>query len=61
MKITEKDLYDIDGKIHFEYGLKGRMCLYVPKLNALIPLTMLVNALLKLEKQKENQKERKCL
>ena len=55
MKITEKDLYDTDGKIHFEYGLKGRMCLYVPKLNALIPLTMLVNALLKLEKQKENQ------
>lgn len=55
MKITEKDLYDTDGKIHFEYSPKGRMCLYVPKLNAMIPLTMLVNAFLKLEKQKDNK------
>lgn len=58
MRITEKDLYDTDGKIHFEYGLKGRICLYVPKLNALIPLTMLVNALLKLEKQKETTNDK---
>lgn len=58
MKITEKDLYDTDGKIHFEYSPTKRMCLYVPKLNAMIPLTMLANAFLKLEKQKETTNDK---
>lgn len=55
MKITEKDLYDTDGKIHFENSPNGRICLWVPKLATLYPLTLLVNNTLKLDKPKENQ------
>lgn len=53
MKITEKDLYDTDGKIHFEYSPNGRMCLWIPKLATLYPLTLLVNNTLKLDNQRK--------
>lgn len=46
MKITENDLYDTDGKIHFT-DYNGRICIFVPKLNAAFPITMLVNGWLK--------------
>lgn len=53
MKITEKDLYDADGKIHFD-DYNGRICLFVPKLNSAFPLTMLVNGWLKKRKNNDN-------
>lgn len=53
MKITEKDLYDTDGKIHFD-TYNGRICLFLPKLNAAFPLTMLVNGWLKTNKDKHD-------
>lgn len=53
MRITEKDLCDTDGKIHFD-DYKGRICLFVPKLNAAFPLAMLVNGWLKANRDKHD-------